>query len=292
MEGSGPDLSRLYEHARWDQAARRWVRRRAVLFSRAVRGGRATLEELTMQAKRYCAELGYEVVGEHVGARGWREAVADVADGKADLLVVPSVERLGVGKQMFERLRRLQLVAVAPAGERASGPKRGSEDRDEASLSNPPVLPLLKCPKYCQPDQRTEQDHGYEPCWRLPCRSEEDDSDHGETQKIEHSCAPGTPLTKPLPVHLLHDGEHLLSVVTRYFVPVSSRCDSPAPRGGTGGAGSPVDELLVVGMIGAKGDDLGFPAGEWSRHGSSLRAECKNSGCHQDAPKFGGRTAR
>ncbi|WP_262285952.1 hypothetical protein [Micromonospora sp. MA102] len=117
VEGSGPDLSRLYEHARWDQAARRWVRRRAVLFSRAVRGGRATIEELTKLARRYCAEQGYEVVGEHVGARGWREAVAHVDDGRADLVVVPSVERLGFGKQVFER-----IAAVHRAGGDVAGP--------------------------------------------------------------------------------------------------------------------------------------------------------------------------
>ncbi|MFU8873191.1 hypothetical protein [Micromonospora sp. SL4-19] len=117
VEGSGPDLSRLYEHARWDQPARRWVRRRAVLFSRAVRGGRATIEELTKQARRYCAEQGYEVVGEHVGTRGWREAVADVADGAADVVVVPSVERLGFGKQVFER-----IAAVRRAGGDVAGP--------------------------------------------------------------------------------------------------------------------------------------------------------------------------
>lgn len=116
VDGSGPDLSRLYEHARWDQAARRWVRRRAVLFSRAVRGGRATLEELTSQAQRWCAEQGYEVVGEHVGARGWREAVADVADGVADVVVVPSMERLGLGKQVFERIAAVRAVGGDVAG--------------------------------------------------------------------------------------------------------------------------------------------------------------------------------
>ncbi|WP_435586007.1 hypothetical protein [Micromonospora aurantiaca (nom. illeg.)] len=70
-----------------------------MLFSRAVRGGRATPEELTKAAQRWCDQQGYEVVGEHVGARGWREAIAAVADGVADLVVVPSVERLGFGKQ-------------------------------------------------------------------------------------------------------------------------------------------------------------------------------------------------
>ncbi|WP_435586115.1 hypothetical protein [Micromonospora aurantiaca (nom. illeg.)] len=117
VEGSGPDLSRLYEHARWDQAARRWVRRRAVLFSRAIRGDRATLEELTKAAQHWCAEQGYEVVGEHVGARGWREAVADVDEGKADVVVVPSVERLGFGKRVFER-----VAAVRRAGGDVAGP--------------------------------------------------------------------------------------------------------------------------------------------------------------------------
>ncbi|AXH93686.1 hypothetical protein AB0N38_33590 [Micromonospora aurantiaca] len=117
VEGSGPDLSRLYEHARWDQAARRWVRRRAVLFSRAVRGGRATLEELTKAAQRWRAEQGYEVVGEHAGTRGWREAVADIEDGVADLVVVPSVERLGFGKQVFER-----IAAAYAAGGDVAGP--------------------------------------------------------------------------------------------------------------------------------------------------------------------------
>ncbi|MFI7430693.1 hypothetical protein ACIBPB_27230 [Micromonospora sp. NPDC049836] len=117
VEGSGPDLTRLYEHARWDVAARRWVRRRAVLFSRTVRGGRATLEELTKAAQCWCAEQGYEVVGEHVGARGWREAVTDVADGVADVVVVPSVERLGFGRQVFER-----IAAVRAAGGDIAGP--------------------------------------------------------------------------------------------------------------------------------------------------------------------------
>ncbi|TNH30411.1 hypothetical protein FHG89_07810 [Micromonospora orduensis] len=41
VPGSGPDLNRLYEHARWNAEARRWVRRWAVVFLRAVRGGRA-----------------------------------------------------------------------------------------------------------------------------------------------------------------------------------------------------------------------------------------------------------
>ncbi|MEU1964366.1 hypothetical protein ABZ541_04850 [Micromonospora sediminicola] len=102
--GSGPDLTRLYEHARWDADARRSVRRRAVLFSRAVRGDRATLEGLTKAALRWCAEQGYEGVGKHIGTRGWREAVADVDEGTADVVVVPSVERLGFGKQVFERV--------------------------------------------------------------------------------------------------------------------------------------------------------------------------------------------
>ncbi|MCY9555746.1 recombinase family protein, partial [Paenibacillus apiarius] len=82
-----------------------------------VRGGRATLEELTKQAQRYCAEQGYEVVGEHVGTRGWREAVADVDEGRADVVVVPSVERLGFGKQVFER-----IAAVRAAGGDVAGP--------------------------------------------------------------------------------------------------------------------------------------------------------------------------
>ncbi|MFU8849408.1 recombinase family protein [Micromonospora sp. SL1-18] len=116
VEGSGPDLSRLYQFARWDAQARRWRRRRAVLFARTVRGGRATVEELT-RVHRWCDEQGYEVVGSHVGARGWREAVADVDDGSADLVVVPSVERLGFGKQVFER-----VAAVHAAGGDVAGP--------------------------------------------------------------------------------------------------------------------------------------------------------------------------
>ncbi|WP_319461265.1 recombinase family protein [Micromonospora sp. RTP1Z1] len=132
VEGSGPDLSRLYEHARWDQAARRWVRRRAVLFSRAVRGGRATIEELTKVARRWCAEQGYEVVGEHVGTRGWREAVADVADGVADTVVVPSVERLGFGKQVFERVDAVRAAGGRVAGH---GVRVGADGRIVASTS-------------------------------------------------------------------------------------------------------------------------------------------------------------
>ncbi|WP_088999515.1 recombinase family protein [Micromonospora echinofusca] len=117
VEGSGPDLNRLYEHARWDPSVRRWRRCRAVLFARAVRGGRATVEELTKVADRWCAEQGYEVVGSHIGTRGWREAVADVDEGSADLVVVPSVDRLGFGKQVFER-----IAAVRAAGGDIAGP--------------------------------------------------------------------------------------------------------------------------------------------------------------------------
>ena len=116
-EGGFRAAQLLREHAWWGQAARRWVRRRAVLFSRAVRGGRATPEELTKAAQRWCDQQGYEVVGEHVGARGWREAVAAVGEGVADVVVVSSVERLGFGKQVFER-----IAAVRAAGGDVSGP--------------------------------------------------------------------------------------------------------------------------------------------------------------------------
>jgi hypothetical protein len=117
VEGSGPDLTRLYRQARWDAARRRWVRRRAVLYARALRGGAATVEELTKTAHRWCTEEGIEVVGSHVGTRGWREAVADVDDGLAELVVVPSIERLGFGKQVFERIE-----AVRRAGGDVAGP--------------------------------------------------------------------------------------------------------------------------------------------------------------------------
>ncbi|TDB79613.1 hypothetical protein [Micromonospora sp. KC721] len=117
VPGSGPDLTRLYRFGRWDADARRWRRRPALLYSRAMRGGRATVEEITEVAERWCAEVGYEVVGQYVGTRGWREAIADVADGAADLVVVPSVERLGLGKQVFDRIR-----AVRDAGGDIAGP--------------------------------------------------------------------------------------------------------------------------------------------------------------------------
>ncbi|WDZ84043.1 hypothetical protein [Micromonospora cathayae] len=118
VEGSGPDLSRLYEHARWDSAARRWRRCRAVAFSRAMRGGRATIEELAKPVRRWCAEQGYELVGVHVGTRGWRETVHDLAAGRADMVAVPSVEQLGLAsKQVFERIK-----AVHAAGGKVVGP--------------------------------------------------------------------------------------------------------------------------------------------------------------------------
>ncbi|MEV5768642.1 hypothetical protein AB0L34_29310, partial [Micromonospora sp. NPDC052213] len=133
VDGSGPELTRLYKHARWDQAARRWVRRRAVVFSRAVRGGRATLEELTKVADRWCHEQGYEVVGSHVGSRGWRGTIDLLAQHVADLVVVPSVERLGSGKQVFER-----IAAVRRAGGDVAGPgvRIDADGRVVASSSN------------------------------------------------------------------------------------------------------------------------------------------------------------
>ncbi|MFD0785691.1 hypothetical protein ACFQZ8_17435, partial [Micromonospora azadirachtae] len=88
-----------------------------VLFSRAVRGGRATVEELTKVAAHWCEEQGIEVIASRVGSRGWREAVADVNEGSADLVVVPSVERLGFGKQVFDR-----IAAVRRAGGDVAGP--------------------------------------------------------------------------------------------------------------------------------------------------------------------------
>ncbi|MDG4796901.1 hypothetical protein [Micromonospora sp. WMMD1082] len=116
VEGSGPNLTRLYEQARWDTDRRRWVRRRGVLFARAVRGGRATVEELAKVAARWCDEQGIEVVASRVGPRGWRETVADVEDGAAELVVVPSVERLGFGKQVFERIAAVRRLGGDVAG--------------------------------------------------------------------------------------------------------------------------------------------------------------------------------
>ncbi|MEH1014652.1 hypothetical protein V6U90_16260 [Micromonospora sp. CPCC 206060] len=119
VEGSGPNLSRLYEHARWDPDARRWRRCRAVVFSRAIRGGQASIEELTEMAHRWITEQGYELVGEHLGARGWREAVNDIATGRADVVAVPSVEQLGLAaRQVFER-----IAAVRAAGGQVVGPR-------------------------------------------------------------------------------------------------------------------------------------------------------------------------
>lgn len=44
-------------------------------------------------------------------------ALADVNAGRADLVVVPSVERLGFGRQVFER-----IAAVRAAGGDIAGP--------------------------------------------------------------------------------------------------------------------------------------------------------------------------
>ncbi|MFG1660669.1 hypothetical protein ACGFIY_29445 [Micromonospora chersina] len=116
VPGSGPDLTRLYQFGRWNAVERRWMRRRAVLFSKAQRSGRATIEELTKAAQRWCAVQGYEVASEHVGAKGWRAAVADVAAGRADLVVVPSVGRLGFGRQVFERIAQVRAAGGDIAG--------------------------------------------------------------------------------------------------------------------------------------------------------------------------------
>lgn len=42
---------------------------------------------------------GAALCAEDVAAKGWRAALADVDEGMADLVLVPSAERLGFGKQ-------------------------------------------------------------------------------------------------------------------------------------------------------------------------------------------------
>lgn len=117
VPGSGPDLNRLYGRARWDPSARRWLRRRAVVFTGMLPGGRAAAEELAKVAQRWCAQEDLHVVGEHIGSRSWWSAVADIAGRRAELVVVPSVAALGHGRQLFERIR-----AVRAAGGDIAGP--------------------------------------------------------------------------------------------------------------------------------------------------------------------------
>lgn len=44
------------------------------------------------------------MVAEHTGPGGWSAAVADLVEGRADVIAVPSVERLGHGRQVFARI--------------------------------------------------------------------------------------------------------------------------------------------------------------------------------------------
>ncbi|WP_146231285.1 hypothetical protein [Micromonospora sicca] len=92
------------------------------------------IEELTKAAQRWCAEQGYEVVGEHVGAMGWRAAFADVDEGLADLVVAPSVERLGFGRQVFERIAEVRASGgdVAGPGVRSTRTPRWSPRRSSS----------------------------------------------------------------------------------------------------------------------------------------------------------------
>ncbi|WP_199736584.1 hypothetical protein [Micromonospora sp. HM5-17] len=113
--GAGPDLSRLYEQARWDVDRQRWVQRRAVLFSRAGRG-RAAVEEAARTLRRWCDTAGYAVVAEHTGPGGWSAAVADLVEGRADVIAVPSVERLGHGRQVFARITEVRKAGGTIVG--------------------------------------------------------------------------------------------------------------------------------------------------------------------------------
>ncbi|MBL6275339.1 hypothetical protein JMF97_04085 [Micromonospora fiedleri] len=117
VPGSGPELTRLYAQARWNADQRQWERRRAVVFIGVLRGGRAAAEELAKVAQRWAVHEGLDVVCEHVGAHAWRSVVADVADGRVELVVVPSVAALGHGRQLFAR-----IAAVRDAGGNVAGP--------------------------------------------------------------------------------------------------------------------------------------------------------------------------
>lgn len=115
--GSGPDLSRLYDQALWDVDRQRWVQRRTVLFSRSARSGRASLHELARMLRRWCDAAGYAVVAEHIGtAAGWRAALAEVAAGRAELIAVPSIERLGHGRQVFTRVAEVRKAGGSIVG--------------------------------------------------------------------------------------------------------------------------------------------------------------------------------
>jgi hypothetical protein len=110
----GPDLDRLHEQARWNPERRRWIQQRATLFSRPTSGGRATLEELTCGLHRWCTANGYAIAGD-VG-RAWADAVADLAEGRADVLAVPSLERLGHARQVAARLAEVRAAGGAVVG--------------------------------------------------------------------------------------------------------------------------------------------------------------------------------
>jgi hypothetical protein len=114
VPGSGPDLDRLYEQARWDVDRKLWMQRRATLFTRS--GGRATVEGLVRSLRAWCVDAGYAAVAEHTGPGGWADAVADLADGRADVIAVPSVERLGHGKQVFSRITEIRSVGGTVVG--------------------------------------------------------------------------------------------------------------------------------------------------------------------------------
>ncbi|MGI5151330.1 hypothetical protein ACQEVC_34035 [Plantactinospora sp. CA-294935] len=116
VPGSGPDLDRLYEQARWDVDSQRWVQRRASLFSRSTRGGRPNLEETAQTLRRWCDAAGYAVVAEHLGARGWASAVADLTEGRADVVAVPSVDGLGEGQQVFTRITEVRRAGGTVVG--------------------------------------------------------------------------------------------------------------------------------------------------------------------------------
>ncbi|BCJ61554.1 hypothetical protein Jiend_49760 [Micromonospora endophytica] len=117
VPGSGPDLTRLYVQARWNADQRQWERQRAVVFTGMLRGGRAAAEVLAKVAQRWSLREGLDVVCEHVGSRAWRSVVADVADGRAEVVVVPSAAELGHGRQLFDR-----IAAVRGAGGTVTGP--------------------------------------------------------------------------------------------------------------------------------------------------------------------------
>ncbi|SCL70408.1 hypothetical protein GA0070606_5389 [Micromonospora citrea] len=74
------------------------------------------------------------VVGEHLGAKV-AGGVADVKEGLADLVVVPSAAGLGFGKQSFERIAAICGSGgdVAGAGVRSTRTARRSRPRPRPS---------------------------------------------------------------------------------------------------------------------------------------------------------------